>query len=299
MARSKVRIHLRDILLVGFVLSFLHGCGQKPQTVEQLRQEGEKAFVNKDYSQARAYFSQAVAKKPSDPHLLYLLGISYQRDYLYDSAFYYLKRAAILFPDDRETNLALYEVAKALGEWKSAIQAIHVLIKTGDASEQYDRELAELNLKNKNYQVAYYFYRKLLKREPDNPNHYLVVANLAIELDSADVALRVIDSAIGQFGPIDQFQANKGMYLIAVRKYQESEAIFRSLLAHDSTSLAYKVNLANALASQDSRVKKEEAYQLYLDLRQKVGPEFKIDSLLQNLEEELHIEKQSKKEGQD
>jgi tetratricopeptide (TPR) repeat protein len=290
---------MRNILLVGFVLSFLCGCSQKPQTVEQLQQEGERAFVNKDYVKARAYFSQAVAKKPSNPRLLYLLGISYQRDYLYDSAFYYLKRSAILFPDDRETNLALYEVATALGEWKSAIQAIHVLIKTGDASEQYDRELADLNLKNENYQVAYHFYRKLLKREPDNPNHYLVVANLAIELDSPDVALNVIDSAIGQFGPKDEFQLNKGMYLIAVGKYQESEAIFRSLLSRDSSSQAYKVNLANALASQDSRAKKEEAYQLYLDLRPEVGPEFRVDSILQDLEKELHIERQSKKEGQD
>ncbi len=299
MLRSKVGFHLRSILLAGLALGFLISCGQKSQTVEQLQQEGEKAFVNKDYVKARAYFSQAVAKKPSDPHLLYLLGISYQRDYLYDSAFHYLKRAAILFPGDRETNLALYEVARALGEWKSAIQAIHVLIKTGDAIEQYDGELAELNLKNENYQVAYYFYRKLLNREPDNPNHYLIVANLAIALDSPDVALRVIDSAVGQFGQRDEFLLNKGMYLIAVRKYEESEAIFRSLLAHDSTSQAYKINLANALASQGSKAKKEEAYQLYLDLRQEVGPEFRVDSLLQDIEEELYGEKQLKKEGQD
>jgi tetratricopeptide (TPR) repeat protein len=299
MAKSKVGFHLRHILLAGLVLGFLNNCGQKPQTVEQLQQAGEKAIVNRDYAKARAYFSQAVAKKPSDPHLLYLLGISYQRDYLYDSAFYYLKRAAILFPNERETNLALYEVAKALGEWKSAIQAIQVLIKTGDASEQYDRELADLNLKNKNYDVAYIFYRRLLEREPDNPNNYLFVANLAIQLDSVEAALRVIDSAISQFGQRDEFQLNKGMYLIAAGKYQESEAIFRSLLAHDSTSQAFKLNLANALASQDSKVKKEEAYRLYLDLKQKVGPEFKVDSLLQALEEELHGEKQSKKEGQD
>ncbi|MFQ6008233.1 MAG: tetratricopeptide repeat protein [Candidatus Zixiibacteriota bacterium] len=279
-------------LLVGFTLCFLCNCGQDPKTVEQLQQAGEEAFVNQDYAKARSYLLQAVAKKPSDPQLLYLLGISYQRDYLYDSAFYYLKRAAILYPDDRETNLALYEVAKALGDWKSAIKAIHVLIKTGDASEQYDRELAELNLRNENYHVAYHFYRKLLEREPDNPNHYLIVANLAISLDSVDAALRVIDSAIGQFGQREELQLNKGMYLIAAGKYQESEAIFRSLLAQDSTSTAYKLNLANALASQDSKAKKEEAYQLYQDIKEKVGPKFKVDSLLQALKEELHEESQ-------
>ena len=282
---------MRKIVLVSLSFIFLGGCGQAPQTVEELQKAGEKAFAQEDFAEARKYFSKAVARKPSDPHLLYLLGVSYQRDYLYDSAFHYLKRVDILFPKDREINLALYDIAKALGEWKSAIKAIHVLVNTGDPSEKYDRELAQLNLSIENYQVAYYFYRKLLRQEPDNPNYYLTVANLATELDSFDIALNVIDSAIDQFGPKDEFLLNKGMYLIAERRYEEAEAIFRSLVAGDSTSQAYRINLANTLASQDDRTKKKEAHQLYLDLKETVGPEFRIDSLIQALEKELDIKK--------
>ncbi len=279
------------IVFATLFIVFFSSCSQEPQTFEELEKAGEKAFVDQDYDHARKYLSQAVAQKPSDRHLLYLLSVSYQRDYLYDSAFFYLKRAAMLFPDDREVNLILYQVAKAIGDWKSTIKAIHVLIKTGDPSEQYDRELAELNLEIKNFEVAYYFYRKLLEKEPDNPDNYLKVANLAIELDSAETALHVIDSAIDKFGVNDKFLLNKAMYLIGNGRYIEAEAIFRSLVDKDTSSVAYRINLANCLASQDDRAKKEEAYHLYLNLNPLVSKDFNVDSLLRALEEELNYKK--------
>ena len=285
---------MRNIVLGSLFFVLLSSCGQEPQTVEELQKAGEIAFGEADYAEARKLLAKAVAQRPSDPHLLYLLGVSYQRDYLYDSAFTYLKRADILFPNDRETNLALYDIAKALKEWRSAIKAIQVLIKTGDPADQYDRELAELNINNENYPVAYYYFRKLLQKEPDSSSHYLTVANLATELDSFEIAINVVDSAIERFGSSDELLVNKGMYLTALKKYGDGEGIFRSLMAKDSTASAYKLNLANALASQNNRTKKAEAYRLYLSIKDAFGPEFRIDSLLQALEEELDIKKSDK-----
>jgi len=273
------------ILLVGF----LCGCSKEPQTVDELSRAGEEAFDNHEYARARKYLSKAVAQKPSDRHLLYLLGISYQRDFLYDSAFHYLKRLDLLFPGDREVNLQLYKIAKTVKEWKSAIKAIHVLVKTGDPGEQYHAELADLNLKIENYKVAYYFYRKLLEADPSNPNYYLLVANLAAQLDSLDISLAVVDSALERFGDRDEFLVNKGLYLAAMKRYEESEASFRYLLAKDSSSLPAKLNLANTLATQDDRAKKREALQLYLQLRPMADEVLRLDSLIGALREELNI----------
>jgi len=273
------------ILLVGF----LGGCGKEPQTVAELSRAGEKAFDNHEYAKARKYLTKAVAKKPSDRHLLYLLGVSYQRDFLYDSAFHYLKRFDLLFPDDREVNLRLYEIAKTVKEWKSAIKAIQVLVETGDPAEQYHAELADLNLKIENYKVAYYFYRKLLEADPNNPNYYLLVANLATQLDSLDISLAVVDSALERFGDRDEFLVNKGLYLVAMKRYEESEATFRYLLAKDSSSLPAKLNLAHALATQDDRAKKREALQLYLQLRPVADEVLSLDSIIAALREELNI----------
>lgn len=273
------------ILLVGF----LGGCSQEPQTVDELSRAGEEAFDNHEYARARKYLTKAVAQKPSDRHLLYLLGISYQRDFLYDSAFHYLKRLDLLFPGDREVNLRLYKIAKTVKEWKSAIKAIQVLVKTGDPGEQYHAELADLNLKVKNYKVAYYFYRKLLEADPNNLSYYLLIANLAAQLDSLDISLAVVDSALERFGDRDEFLVNKGLYLAAMKRYEESEATFRYLLAKDSSSLPAKLNLAHALATQNDRAKKREALQLYLQLRPVADEVLRLDSLIGALQEELNI----------
>ncbi len=273
------------VLLVGL----LGGCSKEPQTVDELSRAGEEAFDNHEYARARKYLTKAVAQKPSDRHLLYLLGISYQRDFLYDSAYHYLKRLDLLFPDDREVNLRLYKIAKTVKEWKSAIEAIHVLVETGDPGEQYHAELANLNLKIENYKVAYYFYRKLLEVEPNNPNYYLLVANLAAQLDSLNISLAVIDSALERFGDRDEFLMNKGLYLAVKKRYEESEAIFRYLLDKDSSSLPTKLNLANVLATQDDRAKKREALQLYLQIRPVADEVLRLDSMIVTLRKELNI----------
>ena len=286
----KTMFCMRQFIPTALLVILLAGCAKEPQTLEELIRAGEKAFIDQDYAKAREYLTKAVVQKPSDRHLLYILGISYQRDFLYDSAFHYLKRVDLLFPDDREVNLELYKIAQAIQEWKSAIKAIQVLIKTGDPIEQYYSELADLNLNVKNYSVAYYFYRILLEAEPDNRNNYLAVANLAAQLDSLDISLAVVDSAIERFADSDEFVVNKGLYLAAMKRYEESEAVLRSLLAKDSGSAAVRLNLANALASQDDRAKKREALQLYLQLRPTADDIFRLDSAVDALREELNIE---------
>jgi len=279
---------MRKLILLSILMTLFSGCSKEPQTLEELRQAGEEAFLNQNYADARKYLSQVVAKKPSDRQLLYLLGVSYKRDYIYDSAFHYLKRADLLFPDDRETNLHLYEISSAIEEWNSAIRAIHVLIETGDPIEQYYNELATLNSMIKNHMVAYHFFQKLMEKEPDNPNYYLQTANMAAKIESLHVSLAVIDSAIERFGSDDEFLLNKGMYLAAKKSYDESELILRSLYAKDTSSFAFQLNLAHVLGSQDTRAKRQEALEMYIRLRPRVDDTFRIDSLIFILQEELN-----------
>ncbi len=280
---------MRKLIFTALLVSVMAGCGQQPKTFDELCRAGEEAFAAQKYAKARKYLTQAVAQKSSDRHLLYLLGISYRRDFMYDSAFYYLKRLDLLYPGDREVNQELYTIAKTIREWKSALKAINVLVETGDSAEQYWEELADFNIKIENYTVAYYFSRKLLEKEPDNPNYYLQVANLASQIDSVDVALAVIDSALERFGQKNEFLVNKGLYLATIRHYQESETLFRSLLTKDTSSVTIRLNLANTLASQDDPAKKREALQLYLRLRPATDDIFRVDSLIEVLQEELGI----------
>ncbi|HWR83046.1 MAG TPA: tetratricopeptide repeat protein [Candidatus Deferrimicrobium sp.] len=278
---------MKKIVYAALVAGLMAACGGEPTGVKELTKAGERAFFSEDYAQARKYFSQAVARTPSDRKLLYLLGLSYQRDFLYDSAYQYLKRADLLFPNDREINLALLDISNALGQWQSAIRAIQVLVRTGDPLDRHLRELADLNTKIKNWAVAYKYTRDLLRIEPDNPSLYLQAANLAAQNDSPQVALQVIDSAIQLFGSRTEFSLNRGLYLASLERYAEAETLLRTLYAQDTTSQAVKLNLANVLASQSDRARKEEALRLYGELLPVVDTVLHLDSLIEQLRREI------------
>ncbi|MFH1374890.1 MAG: tetratricopeptide repeat protein [bacterium] len=278
---------MKKLTALLFIISTLFGCSGEPQSVEQLVNAGEKAIVDGDFARARDYLSKAIARQPSDQHILYLLGTSYRRDFLYDSAYYYLKRADLLHPGDREVNLELHRVAAVLQEWKSAVRAIHVLIETGDSKEMYIADLADYNLRMDNFSVAYHYYRRLSQIQPDNIEIWRHLVNLAAQLDSLEVALRVVDSALERFGRQDGLLISKGLCLAATGDYDQSESIFRSLVAKDTASVAARINLAHTLSSQNSPAKKREALQLYLQVQPRADKFLKVDSLIEALTEEL------------
>ena len=293
MIEIRERNAVRKVFLLAAVV-LVAACGKAPETTEELTKAGERAFVEEDYYQARLYFSEALAKKPSDGRLLYLLGTTYHRELMYDSAVFFLKRADLLYPNDRETNLILHEAGTEARDWEIARSALRVLIETGDSENDHLDELAQLSLLTEDYAYANHYYRKLLEKEPDNPDRYIQVANTWAELGYMKEAIAMTDSAIEVFGPQEQFISNKGLYYAVKTDYEASERIFRSLLSQDSTVRVYQLNLANALASQNDREKKREAYRIYRDLQTVAGAELRIDSMISVLETELGIERPRK-----
>jgi tetratricopeptide (TPR) repeat protein len=243
--------------------------------------------LNEDYAKARAYLGKAASLKSSDRDVLYYLGMSYQREFFLDSALFYLKRADLLHPLDREVNEALYPIAAQLKEWDLAARAIMVLVQTGDPIEQYRERLADLNVKMGNNIIAFVHARELLKTDSLNPDRYYQLSVLAFKIDSFQVAEDVVDRAIDKFGPNPAFLSSKGMLLTQKSEYAEAEKIFRPLLEADS-SVINKYRLASALIDQSARTKKEEAYRLYSDIKDVVGPELKVDSLLMSLDSILN-----------
>lgn len=277
----------RLILLPLSAALLILACASEPETFDERLKAGEHAFVSGDYFKARGYLLQALNEKPSDRGLLYLLGLTYSRELMYDSAAFYLGRANTLYPDDREINLGLYDAALNVEDWESARAALRVLVETGDPVESHLETLAELSLQMEDLPWAHYYYGQLLEREQDNPNRWIQVANTAADMGSLFVALELLDSAVEMFGPNETFLSNKGIYYAALKRYPESEDIFRALILADSTAIAYRINLASALASQDEPQKKREALELYRLAQDVLGADARMDSLIEVLEEEI------------
>jgi len=267
------------------------GCGSEPKSVKELVDAGKQAITRKEYSLAREYFVKAVAQRPTDRDILYYLGYAYHRDFLLDSALFYYQRANLLFPNDRETNLQIYDAAVAFKDWQVAIRAVNVLIKTGDPIENWYVRLVDLHARNGNGGLAYRFAHKLVEHEPERPGNYIRWANAAMVIDSLDLAIRICDSAIKLFGESKEFVANRGLYYAYKSDYRMSERIFRSLHEKDTSSEFYILNLANALASQKSESKKRQALELYRQLAPGPDDTYRIDSLTKALEATLGLKK--------
>lgn len=277
---------MRKIIWITLTLVVFLGCSNEPGDLAEYEEAGRQAFLKRDYVKAKDYLGKAAALESSNREVLYYLGLTYQREYYLDSALFYLKRADILHPNDREINTVLYPIAAELKEWELAARALGVLIATGDPIEQHRERLADLNAKMGNLVVAFIHAKELLKAEPNNPDRYYQVAVLAHQNDSADYALNVVNQALDRFGAQKPFLVAKAMILSAKGENTIAESILRPMFEADS-SVENKMNLAAVLAEQDARSKKEEARRLYLEVRDYLGNLPVIDSMLTELEKDL------------
>ena len=241
--------------LIGMAWS---GCGSN-KSVEELRADGKKLFGDAKYAEARAVFAQALQVNPSDRELMYLMGVSYRRDQLYDSALSILRRVDLLYPHDREINQALFDVAMALNDWPVARSALQGLIDEGAAPPKAWKMMADLWRKSEHPGNVYFYTKKAIEADSNDLDLWLELANTAAMVDSGGAALEYNGEAIKRFGSSDMLLANRATYLTFVKKYDSAEVILRSLLVKDSGSVQIRLNLAHVLSSTKSLEKKKEA----------------------------------------
>jgi len=269
------------------VLILLASCTKEPETFEELKAAGIKAYASQRYAEARTFLTRAAQKKSSDRDLLYFLAVCYQRDLILDSAFFYIRRADLLFPNDREIASTLYSIAPQVQEWQAAIEAIETLISTGDPASQFFRERAMYNKNLGNMYLAVLDFEKAKNIDSTNPTSFLELSSAAAGAESLSYAVAILDTAILKFGVNDRFLSNKAVLLSFQEQYKESESILRDLVARHPESTEFKMNLANTLASQSSTAKKKEALNVFMEIEPSTDPTWKVDSLITSLKEEL------------
>jgi tetratricopeptide (TPR) repeat protein len=278
--------HIFQVACLTALIAGIGGCnGEK--SPEQLRAKGKALFGDEKYAEARDYFGKALKSNPSDRELLYLMGMAYRKDQMYDSALSCLRRVDLLYPNDQEINRNLYDVATALEDWAVARSALKGMIDLGAAPKHHWKIMADLWRRDDHPGNTYYFTKLALIDDPDDIDLWIQAANAAAVVDSGAAALAYIDTAIGRFGPKDMLIANQATFLTFVQKYDSAETILRGLLSKDTTSMQYRLNLAHVLSSQSSTAKKREALALYKSVAPTVSPEFKVDSLITALESKL------------
>jgi tetratricopeptide (TPR) repeat protein len=280
---------MHRLLIAMFVLLAVVSCGDgdNEKTVD-LMAKGKEAFRQGDYYEARLAFAQLQKMEPTDRDYLYWLGRTYRRELMYDSAVLYLKQADYIYPKDSAILAELYRACRGAGEWQEGRRAAEDMVRQGMADDSALVYLVELSIRSQEFLHTLYYTRELIARNPGEPQYYLDAVNAAAEVDSVSAALEIVNRAIERFGPLPQFLAAKGFVLAGMNRLDQAEAVYRELLGHDTSSVEFKINLANVLSQQPSREKKRQAYQLYAEASEFVQSSA-IDSIMVELADELGI----------
>ncbi len=279
------------VALLALIVLIGAGCSHKPTTVEELRSAGVKAFLDRNFPVARGYFQKALAQNPSDKKLLFFTGVCFKREMSYDSAFTYLRKADLLYPRDRDINQELKPVAEITEQWGAAISAVSVLVSTGDNVSQYYHDLALYSAKNKQPLITIFYQRKLLQENPDSLVEWTRLIDLALQVDSLEIARGLLDTATAKFGQSDDLLSLVGMLRAHEGKYAESERILRGLADKYPNSSVHKVHLANVLSMSSDKPKIQEAIDILKSVPSPDKKAFGVDSLQGILERQLQGEK--------
>jgi len=273
-------------LVLAFTLALT--CSDNPQSVEELRAAGIKAYLDGEYRLSREYLRDALTEKPSDKELLYFTALAYRRDFIMDSAYFFVKRAELLFPDDRELVQELYDIASTLGEYDDARKALLSLIRLGDPLEEHIEELVNM-LASSGSQINtfYYLHKWYLEFGLDNSGRFRQLASLAAKQDSFELAQAVLDSAVARWGMNDDFLVVQSEIYFNKNELTKSEEILRDLVDRHPESLEFKLNLASSLSNQRTEQGLVEALEIVRRIREQVADPVRLDSLVIKLESRL------------
>ncbi|RKX22692.1 MAG: hypothetical protein DRP35_01300 [Candidatus Zixiibacteriota bacterium] len=276
-------------IIILFIFSLIgFGCSSQNKDSEYYLKSGQKSFLAGKYSEATNFFLDGLKHSPSNHELLYYTGLSYQKEYMYDSSLFYLKKVDLLFPHEREINLAIYQVAPKVKDWENSIKAIKVLIKSGDKEEKYWKDFIQYYGNREMYVNSMYYLRKVIPKEPENIEPYLQMCNFSALAESLETAQAYNDTAVDKFGYLDELKSNQGTILAFRGELKKAEKIFRELFNLDTTNIYYKTNLASTLSEQKNISKKKEALKLFEEVRlQTSANSLQLDSIVNNLKKEI------------
>ncbi|UCD94204.1 MAG: tetratricopeptide repeat protein [Candidatus Zixiibacteriota bacterium] len=270
-----------------FCLVFAVQCGKETKDTGALLQAGRQALDSGDFNTAINLFKEALEQKPSDRDLLYYLAISYKRFDLIDSAYYYFRRARVYSPRDRDINKELVELCPIYGDYDCAINAIAVMVVTGDNEKMYWPVLAELYYRKNDPDMAVKYYRLLIDDDPDDKSYYLPLATTLSQMGQFEQSNQVLLLAEKNLGPSSEGFANIAVNYINLERFDKAEEFFRKSLAVNPENIPVWINLAQILSSRNDVAKKREALEIYKRYQAETPRAYNLDSVIAALESEL------------
>ena len=274
-----------SILLMALLII---GCGTT-KNLDTLKREGKAALEQGQSDRAISLFREAYKQAPSDRDAIVGLASAYEKALQVDSAYYYYRKAKVLYKNDREVNRKLLQLAPGFKDYDVAFRAIASMVNTGDNEKLYWPQLAELYYLDKQYHKAAEYYSLMIEDDSSNAYNYLSLAGVLSLGQRPDEANKVLLKAVEKFGPRPEYYTNIAVNYANQSKFKEAEKYFRKSLELNHDNVPTWINLANVLTAQKSRDKKLEALQIYKTYKDQTPAFYNLDSVIAGLQTELGV----------
>lgn len=198
-----------------------------PQDYKIKKSLAEVYSWNKQYDQAVSLYSEVINTQGGDIDTQRHLAQAYLWDGQHNKAEILLKTILKIDPDDSETKLLLAKALHYSGQAKEASEVYEQLLDGGQ--EDIEASLGETYLIGKDYDRAIKQYREILKKDPQNIEAMVAIADILSWQRKYDEALKLYDELLNEKEDVE-LRLQKARILGWARRYSEALKEYQNIL---------------------------------------------------------------------
>jgi tetratricopeptide (TPR) repeat protein len=147
-----------------------------------------------DWTNGQGLLLRANELSPNKQSLMYELAQNYMNTKKIPEALDLLKKAYELVPENTNAKLAYAGTLIQVGQDQKAVE-----VYGGDTSFMEDQRIINIYIQNKNYPKVIELYKKLVEKNPDNPQYYGSLAAVYFQNGQSSQALAVLEQMKTKF----------------------------------------------------------------------------------------------------
>lgn len=186
----------RVILFLVLFLSIISSNHVFAQTIDELYENGRKAFYSDKFDEANVYFMKILTMDSDNFDNCYFKGLVYEINFDYENAIKQYS-LAIEFDDGcSECFKARGRVYEKMDNYDQAISNYKLAVKYNESDSDSYFNLASIYQDNKEYKLAVEYYSDYINMYPDNDIAYYNRGLCYVELSQKDKAKADFEKAI-------------------------------------------------------------------------------------------------------
>ncbi len=246
------------MVLIGFTLPIIHGCGLLGD------QNASKSAGNEPMDTVGLKSPQEVSKSEQlEFDSRYYEAIKNRHIGKPEKAIRLFKKCRRIKPAQPSVHFELSKLYKNNGNSDKALTHAKKAVQYGDDQFWYLRNLANIYRNRKDYKQAAETMEEVIEKHQPGPRFFFQLANVYLRQQKLDKAIDVYNRFEKEFGEDQQVITQKKRIYLRQNKVEKAASVIRSMIENNPENLEHYRELADIYMAND---KHEKALKVYKDM---------------------------------